>query len=80
MSIDTLRAFLLWCTIINYGVLLLWIFCFVFARDWIDWFANRCFRLSAGQLDVIGYSGIVLYKLGILLFNLIPYIALRIVG
>jgi hypothetical protein len=41
---------------------------------------GRWFRVSAEQYDVINLAGIVLFKMGIILFNLVPYIALRIVG
>ena len=33
-----------------------------------------------GQFDAIHYAGMTVFKLGIILFNLVPYIALRIVG
>jgi len=32
------------------------------------------------QFDAIHYAGMTVFKLGIILFNLVPYIALRIVG
>jgi hypothetical protein len=37
-------------------------------------------NLSVETFDAIHYSGMVLFKIGILLFNLVPYFALRIVG
>jgi hypothetical protein len=40
----------------------------------------RWLRLSAERIDAINYAGIVLFKFGIFLFNLVPYIALRIVA
>ena len=36
MSLEVLRNFLLWCTVINYGVLLLWFLVFTLARDWLQ--------------------------------------------
>ncbi len=33
MTIETTRTFLLWCTVIDYAVLLVWFFVFVFAHD-----------------------------------------------
>jgi len=36
--------------------------------------------LSAEHCDTINLTGIVLYKVGNILFFLVPYIALRIVG
>jgi hypothetical protein len=38
------------------------------------------FRLSIEQFNAINFAGIVLYEMGIFLFNLAPFIALRIVG
>ncbi len=40
----------------------------------------RWLRLSVEQIDTINYGFIVLFKLGIFFFNLVPYIALRIVA
>jgi hypothetical protein len=35
MTIQLTRTFLLWCTVTNCGVLLVWFLVFVFAHDWI---------------------------------------------
>jgi hypothetical protein len=74
------RKALLWCAVINYGVLLVWWLFFMLAHDWIYGFHNRWFHLSVEQFDALHYAGMALYKIGILLFNLVPYIALRLVG
>jgi uncharacterized protein DUF6868 len=74
MSIELIRDVLLACTVINYGVLLCWFLFFTVGRDWL-WF-----RCTAEQFDAIHYAGMALYKIGIFLFNLAPYIALRMVG
>ena len=79
MSIETTREVLLWCTFINYGVLLLWFLVFLFAHDWMHRLHGRWFRLSPEHFDAIHYSGMAIYKLGIFLFNLVPFIALLIV-
>jgi hypothetical protein len=80
MSIDLLRNALLWCAVINYGVLLVWFFFFIFAHDWMYRFHGRWFRLSVEQFDTVHYTGMALFKLGIILINLVPFIALCIVG
>jgi hypothetical protein len=41
---------------------------------------GRWFRLSVEQYDAINYIGMAPFKLGIILFNLVPYVALRNVG
>ena len=80
MSLEMVRKALLWCTVLDYGVLLVWWLCFLFAHDWMHGMHSRWFHLSVEQFDAVHYIGIALYKLGILLFNLVPSIALYIIG
>jgi hypothetical protein len=80
MTIDTVLNVLLWCAVMNYGVLLLWVLLFTQAHDWMYRWHCRWFRLSTEQFDGIHYALIGLFKLGIFLFNLVPYVALRIVA
>lgn len=80
MSIEIVRSVLLWCSVINYGLLLVWVLLITLAHDGLYRLTGKLFRVSVEQFDAIHYAGIALYKLGILLFNLIPYIALRIAG
>ena len=80
MSIAIVRQVLLWCTIINYGVLLVWFLFFLLAHDWMYQLHGRWSHLSVEQCDALHYAGMAIFKIGILLFNLVPYIALRIVG
>jgi len=79
MSIDTLRELLFWSTVINYGLLLWWFLVFLLAHDWLHSFHGRWFRLPVEQFDAIHYAGMAAYKIGIFLFNLVPYLALHIV-
>ena len=76
MSIELARDFLLWCALVNYGVLLLWFLVFVRAHDWMLRLHGRWFRLSAEHFDTVHYAGMAIYKIGILLFNLVPYVVL----
>ncbi len=79
MSIDVARDFFLWCAVINYAFLLVWFLLFAFARDWMQRVHSRWFRLSPDQFDTIHYAAMAAYKLGIILFNLVPFVALYIV-
>jgi hypothetical protein len=80
MSIEVVRSALLWCTFLNYAVRLLWFLLFALPHNWLYRLCGRWFRLTLEQFDAINLTGIVLYKAGILLLNLVPYVALRIVG
>ena len=57
MSLELTPDFLLWCTLINFGILLMWFMWFVFAHDWVLEFHGKWFRLSREQFDAIHYAG-----------------------
>jgi len=78
MDIKTVRGVLLWSTVINYGLLLVWFSFFMLAHDWMYLLHSRWFHLSLEQFDMLHYAGMAIYKIGIILLNLVPYIALRI--
>ena len=78
MTAETILAALGWCSLINLGLLVWWFLFFSLAHDWTYRFHHKWFSLSPERFDVIHYSGMALYKIGIILFNLVPYLALRI--
>jgi hypothetical protein len=80
MSIEVARQALLWCSVINYAMLLLWFVIFVFAHDTLYRLQLRWFQLSVDQFDLINYVLMAVYKLGIVLLNIVPCIALYIVA
>jgi hypothetical protein len=80
LSIEVTRNFLLWCTVIDYGILLVWFLFFARCRDWIQGIHGRWFHLSGDQFDAIHYAGMAIFKIGIILFNLVPLVVLYIVG
>ena len=79
MTIDAAQGFLLWCLVVNYGILLLWLLVFWLGHDWMFRFHSRWFHMSRERFDGIHYAAMAVYKVGILLFNLTPYVALRLV-
>ena len=80
MTIDMVRDVLLWCFVINMGLLLWWVLFFTLAHDWMYQFHGKWFKLSVASFDTIHYAGMVFFKLCIFLFNVVPYFALLIVG
>ena len=80
LNIETARRIFLWCTVINYSVLLLWSAVFLFAHDWHYGLTTYWFRgVSAAQYDLVMFGGIAFFKILVILFNLVPYLALSIV-
>jgi len=80
MDLHVVRDVLLWCTVINYGVLLCWFLVFIFAHDWMLRLHGRWFRMPVEQFDTIHYAAMAMYKMGIILLNLVPYVALLVVA
>lgn len=80
MTISELKEWLLWSTAIHFGILLLWFGAFAFAHDWVYRMHTRWFKLSVETFDAIHYAGISLYKIGILLFHLVPLIVVCLVS
>ena len=80
MTVEMLREFLGWATLINLGVLYLWFFFFVFAHGWMYRLHSRWFKLSVERFDSIHYAGMAVYKIGLFVFNLVPYLVLLIIS
>jgi hypothetical protein len=80
MELETIRAFFAWCSVINIGLLLWWALFLLLAHDWTYRLHSKWFRISVEQFDTIHYAGMAFFKLSILLLNLAPYFALRIIG
>jgi hypothetical protein len=76
MSMEMLRCGLLWCTVMNYAVLMIWFLVYLLAHRWLHRIWGWGFHLTAEQFDTLNFAGMMVYKLGILLFNLVPLVAL----
>lgn len=80
MTRQKIQAVLGWCSIINIGLLIWWLLAFIFARDLMLRFHGLLFDIPAQTFDAIHYAGMAFFKILIFVFNVVPYIALRILG
>ena len=78
MAIELVQEILGWCSLINVALLLIWFLFIVFAHDWMFRIHTRWFELSSEKFDAIHYAGIGLFEMTIVIFNVVPYLALRI--
>jgi hypothetical protein len=76
MDSAELRSFLLYSTIVNYAVLIVWFVALIVARNPLYRLHTKWFRLSPNAFDAVHYGGMAVYKIGILLLNLVPLVAL----
>jgi hypothetical protein len=80
MTIEMVRSVIGWCAIINYAVLILWFLVFRLAHDWIYRLHSQWFPMPIEQFNVIHYAGMAVYKIGVLLLTVVPYVALVIMS
>ena len=80
MDMQTLTTFFMWCTIINGALLTLWTIMFIFAPDLVYHTQSRWFPIPRETFNVVIYSFLGLFKIVFLVFNVVPYMALLIVG
>jgi hypothetical protein len=77
LDVETVRSFLAWCTLLNWGVLLLWWGFFAMAGDWMYGLHGKWFAISRSTFDAAHYAGMAFFKILIIVLNLIPYLVLR---
>ena len=77
-SIETAREFLGWCSVINIGMLLLSTLMLTVMRSWIIKIHANLTGVSEAELPRIYLEFLGNYKMLVVVLNLVPYIALRI--
>ena len=80
MDLPTLTAFFMWCTILNGGLFLLWTFMLMTEPDLVYRTQRRWFPIPRETFTAFMYGFLGLFKIIYLVFNVVPYIALLIVG
>lgn len=76
MTVQQIHDLLLYSLIINYVILLIWFGVLLLAHDWIYRLHTRWFNMTMQTFDTVHYAGMAVYKIGILLLNLAPLLAL----
>jgi len=78
MSIEQLSAFLGWCLLINALVLTVMTLAAMFFGEWISRLHAKLFGLSETSVKSEYFNFLANYKLLVTVFNLTPFIALKI--
>jgi len=79
MDLQTLTSFFMWCTIINVGLLLFLALIYLVAPNLIYRLQSRWIPIKRETFDVVFYSFIGFFKVVVLVFNVVPWIALVII-
>ena len=80
MDLVTLRAFFMWCTILNGGFLIISSLVLTFAGNLIYRVHSKWFKMPREAFNIVIYSFIGLYEIFLLVFCLVPYVVLLILG
>lgn len=77
MSIIELAAFFGWCSVINIGVLCFSSLCILMFKDVIVSIHSRVLGVDKKDLPRLYFQYLAIFKVGVILLNIVPYIALR---
>ena len=77
-SIKIMATFLGWCTIINFGILLFGVLAWMLVNEYTSQLAVSMMGSTPQEVKVAFLNGVMVYRAGIVLFNMVPYIALKI--
>lgn len=80
MGIQTLTTFFMWCTILTGSLFVLSTMILILVPDWVYRIQSRWFPIPRETYTVVIYSYIGLLKIVFLVFTVVPYIALLIIG
>ncbi len=79
-SLTSLTEFFGWCTIINAALLILASLFISVARGWVMGIHTKMFGLSESDLPSAYVQYLGNYKIAILVLNLVPYVALKLMS
>ena len=80
ITITQLTVFLGWASLINIGLLLFSTLMVVLCRDWAVGIHSKMFNLDPAMVPKMYFEYLGQYKVLVLVFNVVPYIALRVIG
>ena len=79
ITIETITEFLGWCSIINIGMLLLSAVFILLFKNTVIKIHAKMFDLDKVYLNQTYFKYLAQYKILIIVFNIVPYFALKIV-
>ena len=80
MDIQTLTTFFMWCTIIDGALLVLSTAVYLLGPGWVYRMHSKWFPISRDTFNVAMYSFLGFFKIIFIVFNVVPYAVLLIVG
>ena len=79
-NMQTLTTFLGWCTTINLGIYLFTAIVLIVFRKPVKNIHSKLYGISIEKLDEVYFNYLANYKLAIIILNIVPYAALKIIS
>ncbi|WP_428200064.1 DUF6868 family protein [Aliivibrio salmonicida] len=76
-NINDITVFFGWCSVINMGFLVFAALFLTLFNDFIINVHSKILGISSSELPSLYFKYLANYKIGIIIFNLVPYIALK---
>lgn len=76
-QLEVIAGILIRCFVGGMALLVVWFAWFVFAGDWIYQIHSKWFQIPMQSFDAIHYAGMAVTKIAIILFFLLPWIAIK---
>lgn len=80
IDLATLTTFFGWCTVLSLGMGILGAVSLMLFRDFVKAVHSTLFGVDEGELDALYFQYLGNYKIAVIVFNLIPYLALKILS
>ena len=80
ITIDILRAFFGWCSVINIGLLGFSAIFVILLRQPIAHIHASMFGMEESDLSQAYFQYLAQFKIAIIVFNIVPYFALRVIS
>ena len=77
MSMEQLAEFIGWCTVINLVLLAFTGLCLMTLKNWMAKIHSGMFGLKREEAQKVYLQYLAVYKVAFLIFNFVPYVALK---
>ena len=79
-TIEAMREFLGWCSVVNIGLLVCSVIILLSLHGPVSRIHAKMFSLDEGDVSRAYFQYLAQYKIAIIVFNVVPYLALRIIN
>ncbi|MGI9513724.1 MAG: DUF6868 family protein [Anderseniella sp.] len=80
MTIEQMTQFFGWCAILNIAMLAIAAAILIWQKEWVLKIHSGMFGVPEQELSIVYFKYLAYYKIAILVFNLVPYFALRFIA